>query len=81
MSAQRPKFMVGQVVAFRKQQEVLWRYGRVYSEVGPIFDYNGAYDQGYRVLEGNSYHTVPQRVMRALTVREAGQRSRRRVTP
>jgi hypothetical protein len=68
----KPKFLVGQVVAYRRIQEVLFRYARIHSECGTIYDYSGVACQGWRLLDGNSYWSVPQEMMRPLTKRERG---------
>jgi hypothetical protein len=73
----KPNFRVGQVVAFKARQEVLYQYGRITHDLGTIYDYRGFPEAGWRIVQGNKFYEVPVNAMRSLTAREAGPRPRR----
>jgi hypothetical protein len=68
----KPKFKVGQVVAYRRVNEPLYRYARIHSHEGLLLCRDGHFRDGLRLLDGHIFYTVDADHWRPLTKRERG---------
>lgn len=70
MSKSKAKFKVGQVVAYRRMDEAIYRYGRIHEEYGLLWD-TDSFKTGYRILDGVRFEIMRNSQLRPLTKREA----------
>lgn len=73
MSKRKAKFRVGQVVAYRRADEVAYRYGRIHRELSlTLNDTGDGWIHGFRLLDGVLFVDTHVERMRPLTRREKG---------